>query len=499
MGRWAEAASELDAAAKLAEQHNQIVQLVSIRINQASADYKTGNRDLALTRIRKLISLTERLNLHRERAALHNNLGGMLVESGDLDAAISEFDAARALAVSLGDSSAEAKAQANLSNVYRTQGDHPAATDAADQAWRLHQDHGDWAAAAKALLAKLHLDGAATLEDLGHALQRMINDGDSVTRGLLANLYALIARISESGVDDSIAEAAGPPAVVVDRDEPVGSPSPATARGRRIRIAEDVRVELGKADLAAVAAHLSTGSAYCKPCGLPIADDGPAELLLMANRNSPDADLLWVCLAHPTCATSTIITTDDRPNEQVSMDLECAFVGDGYAALYIDCRGGIGIIESGELGDGILTNLRQLGFGDVGGQANAQGLQLALPSAEPNPKLQARLVYDRLTLASGGETILAGARLDFYPSWYEAARRGVLIVMFGRRLEGMSTDNPQSVLRAAQAGQLVGAVVPLAVTPPGRNEKCPCSPRTGLKFKRCCGQPKIASASGRRR
>ena len=37
-------------------------------------------------------------------------------------------------------------------------------------------------------------------------------------------------------------------------------------------------------------------------------------------------------------------------------------------------------------------------------------------------------------------SILIHAPLDFYPSWYEAARRGVLLLVFGRRHEGMSTD-----------------------------------------------------------
>jgi len=57
----------------------------------------------------------------------------------------------------------------------------------------------------------------------------------------------------------------------------------------------------------------------------------------------------------------------------------------------------------------------------------------------------------------------------------------------------MSVDNPQSLIRAAQAGQLVAAVV--TVSAPGRNEKCPCSPRTGLKYKHCCGKHKTVPAA----
>lgn len=488
MGRWEQASLHLNAAADLAARHNQIVQLVGIGVNQATAEYRTGNRDAALERIRTLIGLTERLHLDSMRAALHNNLGTFLVDDGDIEAAINEFDAARALAVALGDSAVEATAQTHLAKAYLAHDSHAEAAEAADQAWRLHQDCGEWRAAAEALLFKIYIEGIDTTEDLQAALQRLHDNDEPLTNGVVANLNALLASTNKSESAET-PPMPGQPSTNADQDEHVSLHTPATLPGRRINIAPAIRTELSSVDLAAVTSHLSEAPARCYACRLAIADDGEAELLLIINRESADRTLSWTSLAHPSCVKSTIISTDDRPNEQVHLELECTFVGDRSAAIFVNCRGGLGAVGSSKIADAMLTYLRELGFSDVGGGLGAEGQpQLSLPSAEPAPKLVARLVHDRLTVESDGLPVIADTPLDFYPTWYKAAQRGLLVLMFGRQLNGMSTDNPQTVLRAAQAGQLVAALMPIKVVTPRRNDPCPCRPRTGLKYKRCCGR-----------
>lgn len=63
---------------------------------------------------------------------------------------------------------------------------------------------------------------------------------------------------------------------------------------------------------------------------------------------------------------------------------------------------------------------------------------------------------------------IENAYVSFLPHWYRAARKGVLIAMFGRNLQGMGWEDPSYIQRAAKAGKLVGAAMRLNVTPPGR-------------------------------
>jgi hypothetical protein len=284
----------------------------------------------------------------------------MLAESGDLEAAVSEFDSGRFQAVALGDSGAEATAHKNLATVYLALGNSDAAAAAADQAWRLHQDRGDWSAAAKALLFKLHLDGVTTPNQLHQALHRLISDGTPITNGVVANLSTLLTEDLDPQPLDRAAQTAEPHTRNLDDDQ--GTPAvPESPSRRRITIADEVRIALATADLGAVVAHLSTGPTRCWTCRLPIAEEGRAELLLLTNQTPPDTETRWTCLAHPACTTSRVIAMNDEPNKQIRVDLECAFVGDGYAAVYVDCHGGLGIIDSGELGDAMLSSLRCLG------------------------------------------------------------------------------------------------------------------------------------------
>ena len=90
---------------------------------------------------------------------------------------------------------------------------------------------------------------------------------------------------------------------------------------------------------------------------------------------------------------------------------------------------------------------------------------------------------------AGTVPLIPNARLSFLPAWYEAVRDGALAVYLGRNLHGMSWESPEHIQEAAQTGQLVGWFLAVSIDPPGRNERCVCSPSTGLKYKRCCGRP----------
>jgi hypothetical protein len=73
------------------------------------------------------------------------------------------------------------------------------------------------------------------------------------------------------------------------------------------------------------------------------------------------------------------------------------------------------------------------------------------------------------------------------PCWYQAARGGTLIAMFGNNLQGLVSDDDQYLIKAIESGNLVVAPIKLDVTPPGRNEQCVCEPLTHTKYKHCCG------------
>jgi hypothetical protein len=137
--------------------------------------------------------------------------------------------------------------------------------------------------------------------------------------------------------------------------------------------------------------------------------------------------------------------------------------------------------------------LRHMGFVDASSVIDVnQARMLAL---EPFPSLSATLTGKTLAIRSGRKTEILRGKISFLPCWYQAARAGTLVAMFGNNLPGLVSDDDQYLIKAIESGNLVVAAMRLDVTPPGRNDQCACEPRTHKKYKHCCGRARSAQAA----
>ena len=468
-GRWQEAVAKYELAAPVASRLHDHQVLLNIHSNRATYSFKLGNRDKAITQTRQGIEVATSLGLTEGEASLRVNLGSALADSGDINGAIDEFITARDAAATLGNTSLAAQASMNLAKAHAYQANPEAATDAARYARRRFQKHGDWRAAAGALLMELKsVHTGSDPAGLYQALEGLRATPPGVPPEVLSALWA-------RGTDDP-------------DDTPAAEPVSPT--GRRIHIANEVRRQLDGIDIDDYCASQANTRRHCYVCKLPIAPTGQAELLYIQFPGGPqDA----ITLAHTACAPSSIIALQNRPPEADAggVEIECAMLEGDMPGIVVDCRGGTGIGENGKLVDPFLEMLKMLGFVSVGKMATSDELNRAgteLPQLAAN-ELSAHLVQDRLTILAGRKPILSGAPLSFLPRWHRAAQQGTLVALFGRNLQGMTWENLQYVFEAARTGNLVGAVLHLDATPPGRNSTCVCTPRTGLKYKRCCGRP----------
>jgi hypothetical protein len=176
-----------------------------------------------------------------------------------------------------------------------------------------------------------------------------------------------------------------------------------------------------------------------------------------------------------------------------NFDVECLMLGEAPPAVVVDSHGPWGFDESGKFGDAVLNMLRQMGFVDASAVIDmSRARMLAL---EPFPALSATLTGKTLAIRSGKKTEILKGKISFLPCWYQAARSGTLIAMFGNNLPGLVSDDDQYLVKAIESGNLVVAAIKLDVTPPGRNEQCVCEPRTHKKYKHCCGRPRSAQAA----
>ncbi|MGW5643662.1 hypothetical protein [Saccharopolyspora sp. NPDC003762] len=250
-------------------------------------------------------------------------------------------------------------------------------------------------------------------------------------------------------------------------------------------MADHVREQLAGIDVDALCADMVDGRRHCFMCRLPIAAAGQAELLLVLAPDSPK----MVTLAHPACAPSAVIRFPVKTPEldDGRFEIECQLFGDDTPGIIVDCIGGQGVGDDGKPVDAVLEELLSVGFTQAGVIDKSNG-ELTGVREIGRDTLRAHLSGDRLTLLAGDKPVLQNAPLSFYPSWYHATRKGVLIAIFGRNLQGMSWEDLGYIIRAAETGRLVAAAMELTVTPPSRNRPCVCTPRRELKFKKCCGR-----------
>lgn len=474
MGRRPEALAEYEVAAEAAEAIYDTNVLTAVRANQAACRLADNADGSSTTEARQLIEVIGGLGQPELEATLRLNLGSSLAQQGSLEEAIREFDKSRLIAESIGDENLSGVAARNLAMAHRSKGEDGEAHDLAREAVGLFESHGDWVAAADAML--LELEAARELSEstalTAVVVSQAVAARGGVRRGTAA---ALGSRLR------TVPGAIEAPAA----DEPVAEAQSGTF-GRAIHVADEIRRELPDIDLDSVAARLAGSRQRCCLCQLPIARRGRAELLLLRppSRHPPA-----IRLAHPACSPSTIISSPAiRQNNKIRFEIECGISPLERATVLIDCHGAFDTDRDGKILDVWLTFLRRIGFVDIAAievpeSGDEESRTLPQPSA-----LTACLIGNRLTLQFNGADLLAKHPLSFLPRWYRAARKGQLNVLFGRDLEGMAWEDPSNLIRAAETGQLVGATVKLKVSLPGRNERCICSPRTGLKFKKCCGR-----------
>ncbi|MGW4830814.1 tetratricopeptide repeat protein [Amycolatopsis japonica] len=459
MSKWSEAAPEYEESARLAIELRDFQTMLIIRANQASCENATGDTVKAIATIRRSLPTAGKLGLEELHATLLLNMGAILAGQQDFEAAKSEFERAFQIAISLGNKILAANAAESLAKVYTSLGDLNLALRWIHESRLHHQRAGDPAAAAGVFEHELLIRNALAIA-AGEELDKHPLPED-VPASLLSALFAR----RETGSQAS------------------GSPAAERIPGQRsIIVAQEIVDELAGLNLEIICQRLVTGRRHCVACRLSIAEEGAANLIILRFQSGP----LGVTLAHPSClASSVVAATQGAEINTVRFEVECYIWRDDLPGVFVDTKGPWGTNEDGRLVDVFLESLRTRGFLDINSMAE-DSLALRVPELAKET-VRADLVGNKLTIKCGDEVVVPSMPLSFYPSWYRTARSGALIVVFGHDLRGMVADDPKYLINAAAEGNLVGAAIELNVVTPARSRLCICTPRTGLKFKHCCG------------
>ena len=474
MDRWEEAAREYEKAKPIAVELRDMYSLLAIYSNQAIGWLGTGETDKALKVLRTGVSTARKLGLADIEASLHINLGSGLAQQGKLPEAIAEFELARAVAASIANDNLQARATLSLARAHNQQGDPANAKTFAQEARGLFHSRSDSQGEADALKVE----------------QLALTSLPQVASAPSGDMEAPYARPRVTlGVKAALQLAAGSrrPADLAVQGGGLKTPG-----GRAIHVADGVRSALDGIDIQAIVTKVCIGPRHCFSCRLPIAEGGQAELMIL--RTGAEAPLL-ITLAHCTCARSAIVQVPAMPPEATTaiFDVECLMLDEATPAVVVDSHSPWGFDGSGKPGDAILDMLRQIGFVDASTVIAMRGTRML--ALKPFPSLSATLAGKTLTIRSGNSTEILKGKISFLPCWYQAARGGTLIAMFGNNLQGLVSDDDQYLIKAIESGNLVVATIKLEVKPPARNDQCVCEPRTHKKYKHCCGRPWSAQAA----
>ncbi|MCO1575617.1 tetratricopeptide repeat protein [Crossiella sp. SN42] len=465
--RWAEALEQYDQAAPTAAAQPDMRTVLTLHSNRIVCSRKLGDQDQVIANSRRVAEIAARFGMLDMESGLRLNLGSALAESGAFQEAIAELVKGRELATALGNINQVATAEMNLARVYKSVGDGARALQAARSAREAFQSLGNFSSAAKALGMELLLQSGGDTAALASTLSTLRSADTGIPPALIAAFSSLTnrARPAHRRASDT-----------------------ALRRGRHIHVADSVRELLDGIDVDGLCAPMMDSRRHCFLCRQPIAAVGQAELLAVVSPRSP----ITVTLAHTGCSPSTVMRCSAPVPEldHRRFDIECALFSETQAGIIVDCIGGQAADMDGRPIDTMLDLLVNVGFttisSDVTPDSDAEAFRMP---ALPQGALSAHLVGDQLTVTAGDTLIVGNAPLSFLPRWYRAARSGVLVVLFGRNLQGMTWEDLSYIRHAAETGNLVGAALKLTVTPPGRNSQCVCTPRTFRKYKRCCGQP----------
>ncbi|MCS7480369.1 tetratricopeptide repeat protein [Umezawaea endophytica] len=455
MSHWEEAVAAYRIALALAVERRAVHTQLVVQGNLATCLHRAGSGEESVLTLRASLESARKVGVKDLEASIRNNLGAILAEQGDADAAVVEFEHARTIACELGNKSLIADALLNLARAHLARTRFDEAARCAHEARLLRQEAEEWRPAANAL--KVEATALAALAVAAGKEPDQVPLPDDVAPMVLATMRSKYVRAEYSA--------------------PQPESEPQFDR-RRIVVSQDVVDRYGDVPLDQVLARLGTDRRHCVSCGLPLAANGVAHVVLLSNQgDGPDG----MTLAHPTCAPPSVVRVEQLPDrhERVRLEIECTVWGDDVAGVVVDARGPWAQREDGVVSDIFIESLRQVGFTSLG---DASAIEQVTRS-----RAGARLVGNRMEIIADGAELVA-LPLSFYPRWYQAARKGAVIAMFGHDLRGMVADSDRYLVEAMRRGNVVAAALELVVVPPGRNQSCVCSPSTGLKYKKCCGK-----------
>ncbi|GAA1560467.1 tetratricopeptide repeat protein [Kribbella lupini] len=464
-GNSPEAIAAFDAALSIATGQSDLRMTATLLANRWVVAWKAGHFEstaVALAECEKILTAVRGARLDELYVGLLHNRGTCLALAGQLDQAAEAFHEVYERSRELQQTTILVSVTTSLARVELQRGRREEAAEFAAEARTLAEGRHNWPAALDALKLQLlirHESGSVPEET---AIEALIPAAWAVRAEVVAALYADLRAPSDV--------------------------MPTTgARRRTVQISDEVGAALTGfgVDPQSILPRMEESEQTCVICGLPIARDGEASLIV---ETSAAAGQVVMRLTHIKCGPSSVVRSE-RPmvrNDSVRFDIECALLGadGGVAGIIVDCYGGWFIGEDGKSFDGILTLLRKEGFLDVPGELGPA------PRDQQWPAMSASINGRQLRVDGLSQLGIDQLSLTFNKRWYRtASETGALVLMFGRDLPSMSWDDPTYLQRAAETGRLVARLVQLTVHPPGRNTLCMCDAESSLKFKRCCGAP----------
>ncbi|MEU8200874.1 tetratricopeptide repeat protein [Streptosporangium sp. NPDC049046] len=468
-GEFARAAGIYRECIQLASDTLDLRLLVSHTVNLSTCLANSSQAEDAFEGYKNALKLAGRLQDRSLQATILRCIGVEHAKSGRSAEALKRFAESERIATSLGDK--------HLIAVLRT-----------DQA--------------QVYVGRQKLDRARQLLENAQHIYAELNDVDAERKTLLRILGVEVQRDRLSGkqlpqkVNELLCQNGHSPAGAFLRRDLI-APTEAyqflgsehQLPGRRINISSDVRESLPPVDIEGALQHMSVSRQNCIVCRQPLALGGEANLIRLLHRG--EDSLLWLKLSHSRCGPSEIVTIDEIPQAGiVNMEIECALMSLGdtlIPSLIID----IPYLARSADGDGssdtFLDGLVERGFTRMSLDSHSKQIQAELVAAVQNPEILAVLHNGRVDVSARDLKVLSNAPLSFLPAWYERTYEGILGVMVGHNLQGMSWESTDHIIDAAMRGRLVFGIAPLVVHHPPKGRPCICTPSTGRKFKRCCG------------
>ncbi|MEV6160252.1 tetratricopeptide repeat protein [Nonomuraea sp. NPDC052129] len=444
--------------------------LLAHLINLSTCLSASGEDKEALEGYKKALKLATRLQDKAARATVLRCLGVEHAKRGRLSEAEKRFNEAARIAAPLRDKHLLAVLRTDQAQIFVERGKLDRARQLLENAQHLYAEINDVDAERKVMLRMLGLE---------------LDQGCSSPSELSDRVSELLQKNRHSPAGAFLERALEPPKQAYQF---LGSKY--QLPGRRINISSDVKESLPDISIEGILHHLSVSRHNCFVCRQPVALEAEANLVHLLHAGD-NAAAVWLKLCHPRCGPSAVVAINEAaPTGILNVEIECSLlpVGDKYIPnIIVDIPHLVQSADKHGYSDTYLDWLAAHDFTHVKVNERTGQVQVELAQSNQNERILATLNNGRMCLTVHGRSVLVDAPLSFLPIWYESTSEGVLGVMIGHNLQGMSWESPNHLIDAAMRGRLVFAVVPLAVNHPAQNHRCVCTPATGRKFKHCCG------------